>query len=119
MKNLIAWVEIPAKDMKRAVAFYAKILNIDLSIIDCGTEKMALLPDDAGAISEAPDFHPSKDGVLVSLNTGKELDQVIQRILDAGGQMIKAKTKIEAEGRGYFALFTDSEGNRLGLYGDA
>jgi len=28
------------------------------------------------------------------------------------------KTKIEVEGRGWFALFADSEGNRVGLYAD-
>ena len=26
--------------------------------------------------------------------------------------------KIEAEGRGWFALFADTEGNQLGLYGE-
>ncbi len=33
-----------------------------------------------------------------------------------GGKIIIPKTKIEAEGRGWFAVFADSEGNRIGLY---
>jgi predicted enzyme related to lactoylglutathione lyase len=28
------------------------------------------------------------------------------------------KTKIEVEGKGYFALFIDCEGNKEGLYGN-
>jgi len=118
MKNVIAWVEIPATNFERAVKFYNEVLNIQLETIDCGIEKMALLPDDAGAISYAPDFHPSKDGVLVSFNTENKLDATIERIKNSGGKIVKPKTKIEAEGRGYFALFIDCEGNRLGLYGE-
>ena len=118
MKELISWVEIPATDFDRAVKFYNSILHLNLEPIDCGIEKMACLPGDAGAISYAPDLKPSTDGVLVSLNTGNDLDGTLVRIEQAGGKIIRPKTKIEAEGRGYFALFIDSEGNRLGLYGD-
>ena len=40
MKNLIAWVEIPAVDFERAVKFYNTILNIKLDPMDFGTEKL-------------------------------------------------------------------------------
>jgi uncharacterized protein len=118
MEKLIAWVEIPATDFKRAVNFYNKVLGIELQEVDCGTEKMACFPSGEGAISWAPGFNPSKDGVLVSLNSGTQLDQTIERVTAQGGVIVHPKTKIEAEGRGYFALFTDSEGNKVGLYGD-
>jgi hypothetical protein len=118
MEKLIAWVEIPATDFKRAVNFYNNVLGIELQEVDCGTEKMACFPSGEGAISWAPEFNPSKDGVLVSLNTGYEIDETMKRILSNGGSIVHPKTKIEAEGRGYFALFTDSEGNKVGLYGD-
>jgi predicted enzyme related to lactoylglutathione lyase len=117
MKKLVSWVEIPATDFKRAVNFYNRVFNLNLEPLDYGSEKMACLPNDEGAISLSPGFKPSDNGVLVSLETGKELDETILRIQAAGGKVIKPKTKIEAEGRGYFALFIDSEGNRLGLYG--
>jgi hypothetical protein len=118
MEKLIAWVEIPATDFKRAVNFYNKVLGIELQEVDCGSEKMACFPSGEGAISWAQGFNPSKDGVLVSLNTGTQLDQTIERVTAQGGVIVHPKTKIEAEGRGYFALFTDSEGNKVGLYGD-
>ena len=118
MKKIFYWVEIPAVNFGRAVGFYSKLLGVELEGIDCGTEKMACLPDDAGAISWAPDFKPSRDGVLVHLNCGNDIDGWIGRVVANGGTIDRPKTKIEAEGRGYFALFIDTEGNRLGLYGE-
>ena len=118
MKKLISWVEIPAADFNRAVKFYNTILGIELQEIDCGTEKMACFPSGEGAISYAPGFNPSKDGVLVSLNTENDLDNTMSRIEKNGGKIIQPKTKIQAENRGYFSLFIDCEGNKLGLYGD-
>lgn len=118
MKKIFYWVEIPAVNFDRAVNFYSKLLDVELEGIDCGTEKMACLPDDAGAIFWAPDFKPSKDGVLVSINAENDIDAWIERVKTNGGTIDRPKTKIEVEGRGYFALFIDTEGNRLGLYGE-
>jgi predicted enzyme related to lactoylglutathione lyase len=118
MKKLVSWIEIPALDFNRAVKFYNTILEIKLQEIDCGKEKMACFPSGEGAISFASGFKPSTDGVLVSLNTGKELDKTMLRVEKNGGTIIQPKTKIEVEGRGYFSLFIDCEGNRVGLYGD-
>lgn len=42
----------------------------------------------------------------------------MEKLIKNGGSAVRPKTKIEAEGRGWFALFTDSEGDRMGLYGD-
>ena len=118
MASLISFVEIPAADFGRAVDFYSSVLKINMEKADCGQEKMAFFPNGEGAISFAPGFRPGKDGALVSFNTGKDLDGAIERIKENHGKIVQAKTKIEAEGRGYFAIFIDSEGNKAGLYGD-
>lgn len=118
MKKLISWVEIPVADMDRAVRFYNKILDLSLEILDFGEEKMACFPNDEGALSQSPGFKSSKNGVLVSFNAGDDLDKTLDRIVDASGSIIIPRTKIEAEGRGYFATFQDCEGNTIGLYGD-
>ena len=118
MKKLISWVEIPAIDIQRATGFYNKVLQIDMEVMDWGKEKMSCFPTGEGAISLAPGFKPSSDGVLVSLNTEDDLDGTIERIRANGGKIVQPKTKIEAEGRGYFAIFTDCEGNKVGLYGN-
>lgn len=118
MTKLISWVEIPATDFERAVNFYSTILKTHLQIFDCGQEKMACFPNGEGAISYSPGFNPGKNGALVSFNVGKDLDEAIDRIKENNGIIIRPKAKIEVEGRGYFAVFIDSEGNKVGLYGD-
>ena len=121
MKNLVAFFEIPAANFDRAVKFYEAVLNIKLSVMDCETEKMAFFPEEngkcSGSISWAKDFNPSKDGVLVSLYV-ENMEAAVAIIEKNGGEITCPKTKIEAEGMGYFALFIDSEGNRVGLYSD-
>lgn len=119
MEKLISWVEIPAIDFDRAVQFYSNVFGFNFQVIEVGKEKMACFPSGEGAISLAPGFKPSENGVLVSLNAGTQLDLIINKIKQEQGTITQPKTKIEAEGLGYFALFIDSEGNRMGLYGDA
>ena len=118
MEKLISWVEIPATDIRRAVKFYNNVLKIDLEVMDWGKEKMACFPSGEGAISESPGFLPSDKGTLASFNTGDDLDGAIERVTQNGGKIAIPKTKIQAEGRGYFAVFTDTEGNKVGLYGN-
>ena len=123
MKALVAFFEIPASDFDRAVRFYEKVFNVKLSAMDCGHEKMAFFPEEngecPGAISWSSEisFLPSQNGVLISLRI-PDMETAIVSIEKNGGKTLIPKSKIEAEGRGYFAVFTDCEGNRVGLYSD-
>ena len=118
MRKIISWVEVPATDINRAASFYSKVLNIEMKVLDFGEEKMACFPGREGAIYQSPDFNSSKDGVLVSFYTEKGLDNALTIATENGGEIVQPKTKIEAEGRGYFALIVDTEGNKVGLYED-
>lgn len=118
MRKLVSWVDIPAVDFNRAVDFYSFVLQIELKVFDCGEEKMACFATGEGAISSSPGFLPSENGPIVNLNCENDLDGAMERVMEMGGKIVHPKTKIEVEGRGWFALFIDSEGNRLGLYGD-
>jgi predicted enzyme related to lactoylglutathione lyase len=118
MKKLISWVEVPAIDFDKAVKFYSTVLNIEFKVVNCGEEKMACFPGGEGAVSKAPGFEPSKNGVLVSFNTEGELDAVLDKVHKNGGEVVTPKTKIDADGRGYFAIVIDCEGNKIGLYED-
>ncbi len=118
MKNLIKWFEIPASDFNRAVEFYKNVFEIEIKTFDLGNEKMGCFPNDEGAISLSRGFKPSLNGVLVSLDGGNDLNEVLKKAEKFGGKTITPKTKIQEEGRGYFAIFSDSEGNKLGLYSD-
>lgn len=122
-KNLISFIEIPAADFTRAVKFYEAVLGIELSVCDaCETEKMAFFSDFSAtpnvAISWAPDFSPSANGVLIHFHV-ESIETTLEHVQANGGKIRRPKTKIEAEGIGYFALFADSEGNTIGLYADA
>ena len=118
MKKLIAFFEIPAADFRRAIDFYETVLNMKLPTCECEEEKMAFFTEGdefVGAVSYASnfDFLPSTHGVLIHFNC-----EDIEQTLEKGGKVVIPRTKIEAEGRGYFAVFVDTEGNRVGIYAD-
>lgn len=122
MKNLVEFIEIPAMDFSRAVKFYETVFGVKLTVCDsCATEKMAFFPDFGTkpnmGISWADGFRASKDGVHISLNV-ESIESALECIRANGGRIVRQKTKIEAEGMGYFAQFSDSEGNTIGLYAE-
>ncbi len=123
MKTLVAFFEIPVIDFDRSIKFYESLLSVKLVTMACGHEKMAFFPEEnglcPGAISWAAEnsFLPSENGVLVSLNI-ENMMQAISFIEKNGGRILISKTKIEADNRGYFAVFIDCEGNRVGLYSE-
>lgn len=119
MEKIVAWVEIPTENMEKSVAFYNDLFGLDLKIDDYGAEKMACFPSGEGAISQSDGFKPGAGGLMVSFHAVDDLESSIRRVLKNGGSLIIPKTKIEAEGRGYFCVIADPEGNRIGLYGEA
>ena len=122
MNNCIKWFEIPARDFERAVAFYNGVLDLQLRVCDMGEERMAFFPEAehnvGGAVSLAPDFEPSERGTLVFFDATGRMERMLARVTAFGGQVAQPACDIDAEGRGSFALFTDTEGNRLGFHAD-
>ncbi len=121
MKNFVSFFEIPAADFGRAVKFYEEVFGIQMPVCNCENEKMAFFSNEngqpVGAVSWANDFNPSREGVLVSL-VCRDMEKTVSLIKENGGEVLTGKTKIEAQGMGYFSIFLDTEGNRLGLYSD-
>ena len=117
MEKFISWVEIPAADFERAVKFYSAVFKLDLTATDCGSDgKMACFPSGEGSITYHPLMKPSENGVLVHFTVPDSIEATIARVEQAGCKVVIPKTKIEAEGMGYFAVCTDSENNKIGLY---
>jgi uncharacterized protein len=119
MQNLISWFEIPAADIGRAKKFYHTILGFEMTETEMFGTKMAIFPTDgsnvSGAIVQGEDYSPSTNGALVYLNGGSNLETALLKVDGAGGKVIVPKTQISPE-MGYFAMFLDTEGNRIALH---
>lgn len=119
MENMINWFEIPAADFSRAVDFYKAILGIEIQEAEMFGVKMGFFPADgknvSGAVVQGDDYQPSMEGVTVYLNGGKNLEGILNRVESFGGKIIVPKTQISPE-MGYFAMFIDTEGNKMALH---
>ena len=117
MTNAINWVEIPAVDIERAAAFYSKLYATDLKVVDGGVRKLVILPYDNGgvgaSINQTANFPPGTQGPLVYLNAGQDLTPMLNRVEPAGGRIIVPKSDLG--GNGFYAIFHDSENNRVAL----
>jgi uncharacterized protein len=123
MINAISWFEIPATDLDRAAKFYETILGISMIPMDMPNIKMRMFPLEdmqtgiGGAIVDSGGFHkPSlTDGPLVYLNGNPDLQNVLNKVIDAGGSIMVPKTEISPE-YGNMAVIIDTEGNRVAFH---
>lgn len=114
----VHWFEIPVLNLNRAVSFYNHIYSTNMQVVEQAEYAMAIFPSktaNGGALVMGQGCQPSENGVLVYLNAGKDLNNVLSKIEAAGGRVILEKTFISSDA-GYFALFIDSEGNKLALH---
>lgn len=119
MKSFISLFEIPATDITRAVSFYQAILDINIEKMEMPGMEMGIFPYEgqmvAGVIVKGEGYQPSSDGVTIYLNAGNNLQIVLDKVEKNGGSIIVPKTA-HADESGYFAMFLDSEGNKMGLH---
>ena len=119
MKSYISIFEIPATDISRAIEFYQGILGISIEKMEMAGLKIGLLPFEdqmvTGVIMEGEGCQPSADGVTIYLNGGDDLQVILDKVEKNGGKIIVPKTP-HADEIGFFALFHDSEGNKMGLH---
>ncbi|MFJ1412241.1 VOC family protein [Capnocytophaga canimorsus] len=119
MKNLISIVEIPTTDFSRAVTFYKALLNIDIEEIDMdGTQMGVLLSENESvnvSLIKDENVQPSINSTMVYFNAETDLQPILDKVEPNGGKIILPKTEISPE-MGFFALFSDTEGNKIGLH---
>lgn len=119
MNSFIAIFEIPATDISRAVKFYQNILGLEIETMDFEGMEMGILPYEGqmvtGIIVKGEGYQPSADGVTVYLNAGDDLQIVLDKVEKSGGKIMIPKTP-HADEMGFFAIFLDSEGNKMGLH---
>lgn len=118
--NLATWFDLPVSDMQRAKSFYQNVLHADFKDEDMNDFQMAIFNAEPGAVSGmlvlGEQYRPSQTGAVVYFNGGEDLSAPLERAQQHGGSVVVPKTPIHDGECGYFALFLDSEGNRVGLY---
>ncbi|MBX2917164.1 MAG: VOC family protein [Cyclobacteriaceae bacterium] len=119
MNSYISLFEIPATDISRAVNFYQAILDIKIELMEMPEMQMGIFPYENQAvtavITKAEGYKPSADGVTIYLNGGKNLQVILDKVEANGGKIVVPKTQ-HADESGYFAIFIDTEGNKIGLH---
>lgn len=119
MKSHISIFEIPATDISRAVNFYEAILDINIEKMTMPEMEMGIFPYEeqvvTGVIIRAEGYKPSSNGVTIYLNGGANLQIILDKVEKNGGKIIVPKS-LHADESGYYALFIDSEGNKIGLH---
>lgn len=122
MNNYLALFEIPATDLNRAVSFYEGILDLKIEKMEMPGMEIGVFPYEnqatTGVIMKGEGYSPSADGVCIYLNGGKDLQIILDKVEQYGGSILVPKSP-HADGNGFFALFLDSEGNKIGLNSEA
>ncbi|NMH89623.1 VOC family protein [Flavivirga algicola] len=119
MNSFISIFEIPATDISRAINFYKEILGVEIERLDFPGMEMGLFPYQdqmvTGVIMKGEGYEPSASGVTIYLNGGDNLQTILDKVEANGGKIIIPKTP-HADESGYFSIFHDSEGNKIGLH---
>lgn len=119
MNSFISIVEIPATDISRAINFYKEILGIEIEKLDFPGMEMGLFPYEdqmvTAVIMKGEGYEPSTSGITIYLNGGDDLQPILDKVASSGGKIIIPKTP-HADESGFFAIFHDSEGNKMGLH---
>jgi predicted enzyme related to lactoylglutathione lyase len=118
-EDAISWFEIPAADLKRATRFYEAILGRAMKAETMGPHEMSVFayaqPGVGGCVISGNGHAPAATGTVIYLKVSPRLDDVLARVVPAGGKIALPKTALP-EGMGVFAQVIDSEGNRVGLH---
>lgn len=119
-ENAIIWADIPVADLERAKKFYGAILGVPL-MQPPGMTDIALIPPLGqpveGQVVVSADLYvgkPSMEGCTIYLNTMGDINGMVQRVRDAGGEILQEPQDMGPM-VGTIAFFKDSEGNRIGL----
>ena len=117
--NALNWFEIPVSNMDRALKFYSTILGAEMSTMEAMSGfHMAMFPSEkgvGGALLQGEGYVPSKEGAVIYLNGGEDLQYILDRIPGAGGKIIQQKIQITPD-LGYFAVFLDTERNKVAIH---
>jgi uncharacterized protein len=105
------FVEIPATDMDKSIAFYQGLFAWTFSRLPGG--RYAFFKTQGGIHGALSGDDQPGQGVIVYIKA--DITATLARVEGLGGKTIIPKTLITAE-QGYYGRFTDPSGNVLGLW---
>jgi len=110
----ICYVEIPAADIDRSVAFYTAVFGWEIRTRGDGAKAFN---DATGAVSGSwvKGRQPSKDAGVLTYVMCDSIEATLKKIAAAGGQAVTPFTSI-GPASDAFATFRDPAGNLFGLY---
>src|SRR5688500_18256179 len=114
-----SWIELPAKDVDRAVTFYQAVFEfVPSDVYDDGERRVSILlhPADGKpgrSLNETKNFEPSTKGTLMYLNVDSDLAPFLERVTAAGGKILTGQTNMSETS--VYAIIEDSEGNAVAL----
>lgn len=115
------WIEIPVKDIERALKFYQAVFDLPpMEIMTDDVRRTVTLYGGSAdgiagfSLNQTANFEPSDKGPFVYLYSGEDLVQPLGRVEAAGGKVVAPKTSMGSAGN--FASIVDTEGNVVGLY---
>ena len=123
MSNVIIWAAIPVVDMPRAMKFYEHVTGEKVHQFP-GMEDVAVIGDPTAGPLISADLYvggkPSKDGATIYLSPNGDIDGLLARVVEAGGEIERPKAFMGPM-VGWIGTFFDTEGNRIGVQqaGDA
>jgi predicted enzyme related to lactoylglutathione lyase len=109
-------VEIPADDVDRAQRFYNGLFGWSFGAPE-GFEGYFMFTTPVGqagmggAIGKRGESAPDKLRAYIHVDS---IDDTLPKVTQLGGTVVEAKS--EVPGTGWYAVFTDSEGNELALW---
>jgi predicted enzyme related to lactoylglutathione lyase len=118
--NRVVWVDVPVKDLDRAMKFYSAVLANDVSKVEMPGMAFAVLDHqdgNGGCLVPGAEQISSTGGVLVYFNAEGRIRAAVAEVEKNGGRIVEPVHSIGPHG--FRALLLDSEGNRIALHANS
>jgi len=135
--DLICWVEIPVKDIKRALKFYKEVFDCDFDFKLFNNVGFAFFKSNNTKVKGTliqTDKTVNFSGPLLFLKVTGKMTSILNKVPENGGKIIKPKEMVKnatsettsditpnfIDGNiGYYAKIEDTEGNQFALYSNS